>query len=345
MSNIPRIEKLRMKMREEDWDAFFVDDSVNLFYFTGQTLSAGKLIVTFDDVFLIVDGRYYEACRTASSFSVLRAEEVSLSALLMKVKRIGFDAAVMTHQQFIDLQKLAPHTDWQAKGGLLQRLRAIKEPEELDALRLSADYAKRGITFIQDYMRDGVTEKELSTALEIFWIEQGCQGVSFEPIIAVGSHSAMPHYRAGNGVVTPGTHVLCDIGVRVHHYHSDLTRIIPRGIVDVKIREIEENVCEAYLRAEKICKAGTRIGDLDRAARSYIADKGYGDFFTHSLGHGVGLEIHEFPLIRDRVPYRDLLLEAGMVITIEPGIYLPGIGGVRYENTLIIHQDSCEVIT
>lgn len=340
-----RLGRLRRCLAEESCDAFFVENALDLFYFTGCQMSAGKLLVTANDAFLIVDGRYFEACKARCHFPVLKAEDKPLPDLLQGIKVVAFDATVMTYQQVTDLQKMAAHIKLHPLGGVLQKLRSIKEPAELEALRVSAKYAVAGFHFLQTLIKEQVSEKELAQALEIFWKQQGSQALSFDPIIAVGANSAMPHYRAGQGKVEPGKHVLCDIGVQFNHYHSDMTRIVYCGQPDPKILEIEEIVVEAYLKAEAICRAGVTAGELDRAARGHITSKGYGEQFTHSLGHGVGLEIHEYPLLRDRPSLGEVVLQAGMVITLEPGIYLPGIGGVRFENTVIVQKHGCEVIT
>lgn len=340
-----RINKLRKIFSEAGCSGFFIDDPLNILYLTGCHLTAGKVFVGEIEAHLIVDGRYYELCKKQSPIPVLKAEEIPLKELLAPLATVGFDSNIVTHQQFLELQKVAPQTTFHPMNACLQRLRSVKESSELEALRTSAAFAVEGARYLSTLLIEGITEKELAIALEIFWKQQGSQALSFDPIIAFGPNSSMPHYRAGTARLQKGQHVLIDIGVQFHDYHSDLTRIVYFGDPDPKIKEIEEIVVAAYQRAIDMCRAGVRVGDLDLAARDHIASKGYGDYFTHSLGHGVGLEIHEFPLIRDREPFRDVILEAGMVITIEPGIYLPGIGGVRYENTVIVSDAGCEVIT
>lgn len=174
--------------------------------------------------------------------------------------------------------------------------------------------------------------------------KKGGQGVAFEPIIAFGENSAIPHHRASETRLSQGMTVLIDIGVKWKGYHSDMTRTLFWGEPPEIMREIYDIVQEAQMRALTICKPGTLIGELDSAARDYITSKGYGEKFLHSLGHGVGLEIHEWPLIRKREPYQSLPLQAGMVITIEPGIYLSNIGGVRIEDTIVITPTGYEIL-
>jgi len=194
-------------------------------------------------------------------------------------------------------------------------------------------------------LKEGISENELAIELEIFWKRRGSKAIAFDPIIAFGSNSSMPHYRVGQRKLNTGEAVLIDIGVNLNHYHSDMTRVVFFGDPDPKIASIYEIVLKAQELALENCRPGTPIAELDASARTYIEQKGYGENFTHSLGHGVGLEIHELPLIRSQSPGADTQLEEGMVVTIEPGIYLPGIGGVRIEDTVAITRDGYENLT
>lgn len=155
----------------------------------------------------------------------------------------------------------------------------------------------------------------------------------------------MPHYRAGNTKLKQGMPILIDIGVNYRHYHSDMTRVVFLGEPDPKLKTIYHIVEKAQKEALQLCKPGTLIGELDRAARGYIESQGYGDHFGHGLGHGVGLEIHELPNVRNKPPFNSMVLLPGMVITIEPGIYIPDIGGVRIEDTIVITENGHENLT
>ncbi|MCH9703190.1 MAG: M24 family metallopeptidase, partial [Chlamydiae bacterium] len=179
----------------------------------------------------------------------------------------------------------------------------------------------------------------LVAELEIFWLQNGAAGVAFSPIVAFGENSSKPHYHPQDRPLREDDAVLIDIGVTLDHYHSDMTRVLLPKDPDPKMVEIYAVVKEAQKRALALCKPKSVVADLDAAARDYITECGYGDHFVHSLGHGIGLEVHEAPRLYKEGADVDLRLEAGMAITIEPGIYLPGIGGVRIEDTVVITNE------
>jgi Xaa-Pro aminopeptidase len=224
----------------------------------------------------------------------------------------------------------------------VQNLRLIKDAEEISKLRAAAQLGYEGYLFALSLLREGVSEKELALALELFWKERGASRLAFDSIIAFGPNSSMPHYRPDETTLKQNTSVLIDCGVVLSHYHSDMTRVAYFGNPPQEIQTIYPIVEEAKAKAIEACRPGTLIGDLDRIARDWIQSKGYGEYFSHSLGHGVGLEIHENPIIRQTGPFSEKPLKTGMVITIEPGIYLPGIGGVRLEDTILITENGYE---
>jgi Xaa-Pro aminopeptidase len=212
-------------------------------------------------------------------------------------------------------------------------------------LRKAANLGTEGFEYLLEIIREGISEAELAVELEIFWKRKGSRGLSFQPIIAFGASSSMPHWRASSARLKKGDAILIDIGVHYHHYHSDMTRVVYFKEADPKMVEIHSIVQEAQQLALSLCKPGVKIGELDKTARDSITKRGYGAHFTHSLGHGIGLEIHELPTLRSGSPQSDLLLEPGMCITIEPGIYLAGVGGVRLEDTVVITESGYENLT
>lgn len=215
-------------------------------------------------------------------------------------------------------------------------MRRVKDKQEIRLLGKAANLGTEGFHYVCSKLTEGITEQELAIALEIFWKEKGSQGLAFSPIIAFGKNSSMPHHRAGATKLQSGDIVLIDIGVLLDYYHSDMTRCVFFGPPQKKLIEIYEIVRQAQEMALAMCRPGVLIEELDRAARSYIASKGHQEHFTHGLGHGVGLQIHEGPSLSQKSADKTLPLEEGMVITIEPGIYLPEIGGVRIEDTVVI---------
>lgn len=356
---VQRVEKLREKIVKEGCEAFLVEDPINLYYLTGIDMSSGRLLVLLKEAFLFVDSRYYEVCKKNSPFTVVLAENgLPLKSLLCLkelegTKVLGFSSALTSYSRYLQIEEALKEHNQTAKNPLqlkplenpITELRAIKDAEEIDLLRQAAQLGVEGFDFVQSFLKEGVSEQQVATELEIFWKRKGAKGVAFDPIIAFGANSSMPHHRAGSATLKQGDAVLIDIGVLFHRYHSDMTRVIYFGEPLPKMLEIHAIVLEAQQRALQLCKPGTTLAELDVAARGWIAEKGFGDTFKHGLGHGVGLEIHELPSIRQKMVPDQTPLVPGMVITIEPGIYLPGIGGVRIEDTVVITEQGHENLT
>ncbi len=340
MNTAERVRKLQLKMASLACDALLIDDPTNLFYLTGLKLSAGKLIVTPNSNLLGVDGRYIEAAREQSSCptSLFTPEHGIFHHLEPTVKSLGFLTDLTTYKSFLDLKKQADEKGVQLipVENPLRQLRAIKDPDEVRLLEQAAALGSEGYDFILKNLKEGITEAALAFELEFFWKKRGGESFAFDPIIAFGPNTSKPHYRAGNTKLKKGDPVLIDIGVVRQGYNSDMTRTIFFGEPSPKLLEIYTIVHEAQEAALTLCKPGTPLGDLDDAARNLIKKRGFGDAFSHSLGHGIGLEVHEFPILRRTSPQANLPLETNMAITIEPGIYLPGIGGVRIEDLVII---------
>lgn len=354
MSYKERLQKVRALFPTLKCDALLVEDAVNLYYLTGFNLSTGKLLIDAKSAHLMVDARYFELCQRSSEIPVVlvTAGQNALQSLLAgecrHVHSLAIDAATTTYKNFLDLQKTAEEIGQVTLipvDSPVKKIREIKDDKELQLLRAAGALGSKGFDFVCTRLREGVTEEELANELEIFWKQNGAAGMAFDPIIAFGANSSMPHYRAGKVKLQKGHAVLIDIGVTVQHYHSDMTRMVYFGKPNPQMLVIHKIVQEAQQAALKKCKPGTLIGELDHAARGLIASTGYGDAFVHRLGHGVGLEIHEWPEIRDSEPFKNKPLQAGMVITIEPGIYLSGVGGVRLEDTIVITPTGYEDLT
>jgi Xaa-Pro aminopeptidase len=342
-----RLLNLQKAIKDISCDALLVDDAINLYYLTGMQLSAGLLLAYSQGAYLIVDGRYFENCKKNCPFPVLLAEpdQKTLIDLLQNkcssVKNLGFSMEDTSYKSYLELQKCVGSIQdrtisLKPVSSLLKKLRTIKDAQEIEVLQAAAKLGSEGYDFVCSILKEGIAESEVAAELEIFWKRHGGKGLAFEPIIAFGANSSMPHYRAGDAKLKKDDIVLIDIGVNYKHYHSDMTRVVFFGDVDSELKKIYAIVKEAQQAALNLCKPGTLIGALDDAARRIITDKGYGEHFTHSLGHGVGLEIHEWPMLRNAASFRDMPLQVGMVVTIEPGIYLSGKGGVRLENTVVI---------
>lgn len=354
MNYAARLERLRRLLASMPCDALLIEHPTNLFYLTGLELSAGKLLITPQEACLIVDGRYLERSSQQTLYPVLLLSKDSLKELIISytIHRLGFDKHQTTYHDYLSLTQLANTLISQSYDleiipveSAVQQLRLIKDEEEIACLRDAARLGYQGYEFVVSLLREGITEADLAFQLEFFWKKRGASRLAFDSIIAFGPNSSMPHYRAGHTKLQLHTSVLIDIGVVLSHYHSDMTRVVFFGTPPPIMQDIYLIVEEAKARAVAICRPGTLIGDLDRTAREYIASKGYNDYFTHSLGHGIGLDIHEPPTIRETGLYSSIPLQAGMVITIEPGIYLPQVGGVRLEDTILITEKGYENLT
>jgi len=349
-----RLERLRNLLKLLSCEALLIEHRIDLLYLTGLDLSAGKLIVNQQHACLIVDGRYYEQSQRQTVYQVQLLKENVLKEWIIEsqVRQLGFDQNHTTYHAFLSLNQLAAKVKTSSHSfeiipleSPVQQLRLIKDADEIALLRKAAHLGYQGYEFVASLLKEGVTEAELALELEFFWKKRGASRLAFDSIIAFGSNSSMPHYRAGPTKLALHTPVLIDIGVVLAHYHSDMTRVIFFGTPAPIITTIYSIVEEAKAQALDLCRPGTHIGDLDHVARDWIALKGYGDYFTHSLGHGIGLDIHEPPILRKNGVYRDMPLQAGMTITIEPGIYLPEIGGVRLEDTILITENGYENLT
>ena len=345
-----RLAKAVQLLEKLDAEALLIDDPTNLLYLTGMELSAGKLLISSQASVLIVDGRYFESCGMQQTlYPVLKLQPDALKNWLKahSIHSLAFDSDKTSYQAFLNLKAITDSLSMHLTptASPLNSLRLVKDLNEIQCLKEAALLCHQGYRAIAEHLREGVSEEELAMELEIFWKLKGAKKVSFDPIIAFGANSSMPHYRAGKTKLQRNTSVLIDIGVTLSHYNSDMTRVIFFGEPVAEIQKIHTIVSKAQAKALELCKPGTLVGELDQAARGWITEQGYGEFFTHSLGHGVGLDIHEAPLIRTNSPQAQLPLEEGMVITIEPGIYLPGLGGIRLEDTLLITSTGYENLT
>lgn len=344
-----RLQKIRQLLIEMECEALIIEHPTNLLYLTGLELSAGKLYISQQECCLVADGRYFEDCQSQTLYPVFALDQWTLKEWVhaQNIHSLGFDSDQTSYQSYLSLHAMAEELSLSLRAlpSPLQKLRLIKDQDEIQLLRKAAQLASEGCRWIISLLSAGVSEEELAFELEFFWKKRGAKKLAFDPIIAFGPNSSKPHHRASATVLQDQMNVLIDIGVVYQHYHSDMTRVVYFGQPDPRIQTIYAIVEEAKQKAAELCRPGTLIGELDQTARSFIASKGYGEYFVHSLGHGIGLDIHEQPTVKAQGPYSQLPLQAGMVLTIEPGIYLPGIGGVRLEDSLLITESGYENLT
>lgn len=345
-----RVEKLRLKLVEKELDCFLVSQAENVRYLSGFDGSAGWLIITAHKTLLATDFRYVEqAGSQAPGFEVVRikgdlADWLPPILADLKAKKIGFEAARMSfasHQRLA--QKLGPNNlQLVSTEGIVESLRAIKEPEELELIARAIELSDAAYNHLLEVIRPGMTEKEAAWEVEKFMRERGSQSLGFEPIVASGANSALPHAKPTERRIQTGEPVIVDIGARVAGYTSDLSRTICLGDVDNTYARIYDIVLGAQLVAVATLEAGMTGEQVDRLARTVIEQAGYGDNFGHSLGHGVGLETHEDPRVG---PLATNVIGDGMVFTVEPGIYVGGWGGVRIEDIVVVEKGKARLLS
>jgi Xaa-Pro dipeptidase len=342
-------------LREADLEALLVTDLVNVRYLAGFTGSNAALLVhaadspdAEDRTVLATDGRYTTQASAETPDLPLLVDRACAPALLgaSSAGAIGFDSAQVT-VDVLDTLTAAADAELRRAPGLVERLRAVKDDGEIDALRLAcaaADAALAGAV-VDGVLAPGRTEREVAHELEERMVGHGASGPSFETIVAAGGNSAIPHHRPSDAPLAAGDLVTMDFGALVDGYHSDMTRTVlvgPSSAVADWQREIYALVDAAAAAGRAALRPGVGTREIDAAARDVITDAGYGEQFVHPVGHGVGLVIHEAPAMASTAT---ATLEAGMTVTVEPGVYLPGRGGVRIEDTLVVTGSGAEPLT
>lgn len=341
---------------ENEVDALLVTDLVNIRYLTGFTGSNATLVVTSwdmrnaeDRTVIGTDGRYLS--QVAEQVPDLRAEIARATARRIvelagewQLGRVGFESHVVTvdqHRGFIE-QKTG--LEFVATPGLVEQLRMVKDAYEIDQLRAACAAGDAGLATLLEHggLRPGRTERQVARDLEWAMFEHGADAVAFETIVATGANSAIPHHRPTDAVLATGDFVKIDFGAVVGGYHSDMTRTFVLGAASDWHREVYALVEAAQRAGREALKPGAQVTDVDAAARTVIEEAGHGKLFVHGLGHGVGLQIHEAPGIA-KTGTGTLL--SGVAVTVEPGVYFPGRGGVRIEDTLVVREGGPDLLT
>jgi Xaa-Pro aminopeptidase len=319
----------------------------NCLYLSGFSGSTADLIVTKDHAILFVDDRYTEqAASEAPCFEIVRYERPTMPKVAQAIKelgvtKIGYEAAWITVRDLSELQSnLGKEVQLIQTFNVIEQLRARKDPEELVLLKEAGRITCQAYDHILKMLKPGVTELELAIELEHYMRTLGASGVAFETILVSGARTSWQHGRPSARAIQNGEFVLLDFGAVYQHYCSDMTRTVCLGQPDTKQKQIYEIVRQAQEWALENLRAGVNARDVVRGVSTILEDAGYGP--CHGIGHGVGLEVHEQPYLRDS---EDLWLEEGHVVTVEPGIYIPGWGGVRIEDTVVIRKDGCESLT
>jgi Xaa-Pro aminopeptidase len=348
-SSRQRRSALRARVSEQGLSGLLVMHPANWYYLTGFSGEAGALVLTRRGAVLVTDGRFTAQAKQESSGIRVAVQKGSLTATvgnLLKAQgrlRIGFDTAKLTVGQLRELKTAAGRkVRWVAASGLVEALRARKESQEIAQMRKAGILASEVVAGVLKLLKPGVRELEIAAEIEYQMRLRGASGPAFETIVAFGERSAYPHARPTARRLRKNELVVLDLGAILGHYCSDITRTVFVGRASVRIRRWYRAVQEAQAAAVAAARSGTRCGDVDAAARGVLARYRLDSYFVHSTGHGLGLEVHEDPRVARGQKH---VLVPGNVITIEPGVYVPGVGGIRIEDDVAVHADRNEVLT
>jgi Xaa-Pro aminopeptidase len=346
-----RATRLRGSLGEAGCEALLVTRLPNVRYLTGFTGSAGMLLVAPTELLLITDGRYQTQSREQLDAAGVeaRVEVVSAGAqtstiggLVAPFARLGLEAHGVTWaQQRVWVEAFADTTLVPTED-LVETLRRVKEPGEVARIRAACAIADDALAAMMPALAESPTEQAFALALDVAMRERGASGNSFETIVASGPNGAMPHARPGGRTIEHGELVVIDFGCVVDGYCSDMTRTVSVGDPGPEARRLWDVVRASQQAGRDAVAAGVACADVDRASRDVIEAAGWGDAFSHGTGHGVGLEIHEAPRVAKAAGGT---LDAGVVVTVEPGVYLPGIGGVRLEDTVVVTESGADALT
>lgn len=340
-----RLDRLHAMIQEQNLAGIFITKPENRRYFSGFTGSSGMLVITDSSNRLLTDFRYVEQAEAqAHEFEIIRHgsslyETLSHLVQTLGSARIGFEADFVTYDTMKALQKaltveLVPvHLD---------SLRMVKDPSELKIIQKAVEIADEAFNHILQYIRPGVSESDISLELEYTMRKLGAEKNAFDIIVASGVRSSLPHGVASDKKIQPGDFITMDFGAVYQGYHSDITRTVVAGKASPKQREVYDIVMAAQHAGIKAVRKGLTGVQVDAIARKIIADAGYAEYFGHGLGHGVGLVIHEEPRLS---PSANIILANNMVVTVEPGIYLPDWGGVRIEDMVVVDDAGCKILT
>jgi Xaa-Pro aminopeptidase len=343
-------------------DALVVTSATNIRYLTSHVGTAGVLVVTCDALHLVLDFRYREAMRmlqaSPSACPGLRVWDVPASydeALLqclgeIGVGTVGFEAAhlsVARHRWWQDAAAAqAPGIEWRPTDRMVEQARLIKDAYEIGRVREGARHLTKVADTVFGAVRAGISERALAAVLETAMRNEGFERLAFDTIVASGPHSALPHYRAGERILADGDLLVLDFGGVMDGYCCDLTRTVSIGPPSLEARRLHDAVHAAQAAAIAAVRPGIEASAVDAAARTVLTDLGFGEAFGHGTGHGLGLEVHEEPRISQRrADTTAVTLAPGMIFTVEPGAYLPGFGGVRIEDDVLVTETGCDVLT
>lgn len=352
-----RRQDLIQAVKKKELAAVLIDSPSNLYYYSGFTGGEAMLFLPVgqDKGYMITDSRYYEQVElecpeltlirleTKRYSEVLKelTEQLQQDGILVDTIKIGIEASMQV-DRYLKLSEACENCSFVPAGDTVGERRMVKDEEEIARLEQAEAIGDAAFTHILPYIKPGITEAELALELEFFMKRQGASKLSFDTIVASGPNSSMPHAQVTNRKIEKGDFVTMDFGCVYQGYCSDMTRTVAVGNPTEEMRKVYQIVLDANLRAMEGIREGVSCQEVDALARDYIRNQGYGDYFGHGLGHGVGLDIHEEPRFS---PKCKVVTKENMVITDEPGIYLPGRFGVRIEDLVVVTKTGCRALS
>jgi len=342
-----RVDRLRERLIKDSLDGLLVSNLTNVHYLSGFTGSAGTCIILLEKAYFISDGRYL-----LQSKDQVKGMEIFIDSkphveiyrennLIPNGATIGFEANYLVISQMEQLKELFPRSKWKSTTRWVEDISAVKDLSELRTIRTAVEITDRTFDQILPEIRPGVTEREIASKISYTHRMFGADGDAFEPIVAAGPNSALPHAVPSDREFQEGDFVIIDFGAKYGGYCADMTRTVVVGHATDKQKEMYEVIKKAQQQGCDMAKAGIMCKELDSVTRNTITEKGYGDYFVHNTGHGLGMEVHEMPRLSPLS--NDTILE-NYVVTIEPGIYISQLGGVRIEDDVVIQKDGCEIL-
>jgi len=341
-----RLERLRKRFKNVD--AFIVSNDSSVRYFTGFTGDGALLLVTREKAYLFTTPLYREQCEEETEDIEIEIAKDSIlnrfarSKAIKPLKRIGFELAHMSYQQYEKLKSLLKDKELVGFKNLPEKIRMTKDEEEIECIRRAAEIGDRVFEEIKKIIRPGITEKDVAIEIDYLLRKNGGEKPAFDTIVASGPRSSLPHATPTDRKIVEGDLLTLDFGTKFKGYASDMTRTLIVGKCTQEMQKIYYVVFRAQNEAISKARPGMKFKELDSVARNIIKEEGYGDNFIHSLGHGIGLDVHESPRISKKGKGE---ITKGMVFTIEPGIYIKGVGGVRIEDTVVVRDGGVEVLT
>lgn len=337
-----KLDRAKELISGEGLDAFLFSSHSNVFYLSGFKSTHAYVVLTPEDKHLLTDGRYYEKAKAQLGGWNVHLIEGRATRYLKRflrergLKRVGFESDRVSCHFRRSLR--STKIKWVPYADFLGKLRMVKTPEEIEIMREGVRLSDRIYRELFNLIEPGITEIQLRGKIVERIFKVGASGESFPAIVASGEHSAVPHWESSSEEIKPNAPLLIDMGLLWKGYCTDFTRTLHLGKPSEEFKKVYGIVRDAHLMALDRAKVGNTLGELDRTAREYIKKKGYGKLFNHSLGHGVGIDIHESPRVYYKGEDSDVVIEEGMVFTVEPGIYIPGKFGVRLENIVAVEK-------